>query len=81
MEWQPQRFLHDLSTRQKRAYMPNGYGIRGCPGSELSMVGIKAYLMLLLRDYDVQLDDFDVIPGFVSTWMIPKATYHVGLAA
>lgn len=77
MKWEPDRFTAGLSRDQKRAYMPTGYGTRSCPGSELSMLGIKAYLAILLRNYEVDLEDVEEVPGFVSSTMISYAQCRI----
>jgi cytochrome P450 len=44
-----------MTTERRKAYIPVGYGPRACPdfASNISMMGFKAFLKILLPKYDV----------------------------
>lgn len=56
-EFIPERFLGDTNKIEKNSFIPFGGGIRQCPGRHLGMIGIKTFIALLFRKYDVSLED------------------------
>ena len=59
--------------------MPVGYGPRACPAfaSDISMMGVKAFLMLLLPKWDVVVDYFMPVPGTMAEEMPEDTGYTV----
>ncbi|KAF0343276.1 cytochrome P450 [Gigaspora margarita] len=53
----PERFLGDTNKIEKNSFIPFGGGIRQCPGRHLGMTGIKTFIALLFRKYEVSLED------------------------
>ncbi|CAG8595293.1 3275_t:CDS:2 [Gigaspora rosea] len=56
-EFIPERFLGGTNKIEKNSFIPFGGGIRQCPGRHLGMTGIKTFIALLFRKYDVSLED------------------------
>ncbi|CAG8616995.1 8957_t:CDS:2 [Gigaspora margarita] len=56
-EFIPERFLGDNNKIEKNSFIPFGGGIRQCPGRHLGMTGIKTFIALLFRKYEVSLED------------------------
>ena len=77
----PYRFLQKQTPEQRRAYSPVGFGPRACPAfaSDISMMGVKAFLMLLLPKWDVSVEDFEAVPGTMAEEM-PEGTGYVAKA-
>ncbi|CAG8497820.1 16964_t:CDS:2 [Funneliformis caledonium] len=50
----PDRFLND---REKSMNFQFGGGIRMCPGRNLAMMELKAFMVLMYRKYDIELVD------------------------
>ena len=78
-EFRPHRFLERNTAETRRAYMPVGYGPRACPAfaSDISMIGVKAFLMLLLPKYDVLVDEFVPVPGTMAEEIPEETLYRV----
>ena len=79
LEFRPHRFLEKATAETRRAYMPVGYGPRACPAfaSDISMIGVKAFLMLLLPKYDVIVDEFTPVPGTMAEEIPEETRYRV----
>jgi cytochrome P450 len=78
-EFRPHRFLEKMTPETRRAYEPVGYGPRACPAfaSDISMIGVKAFLMLLLPKYDVMVEDFVPVPGTMAEEIPEDTLYRV----
>lgn len=73
-EFVPQRWLDKRIP--KGAYMPTGYGPRGCPGFRLSMMGTKMYMAMLVRNHEVWLDEFVPVPVWTGYRSVPDTTFY-----
>jgi cytochrome P450 len=79
LDFRPHRFLEPMTAEMRRAYMPVGYGPRACPAfaSDISMIGVKAFLQILLPKYDVKVDYFVPVPGTMAEEMPEETLYSV----
>ncbi|CAG8701260.1 20325_t:CDS:2 [Cetraspora pellucida] len=56
-EFIPERFLNNTNKFEKNSFIPFGGGIRQCPGRHLGMIGIKTFIALIFRKYEISLED------------------------
>jgi hypothetical protein len=67
----PERFLFD-DRNTKDHFMPFGFGKRMCVGFRFAELAAKLYLILMLRNYDVTMEDFEQVPRFTGFLDVEK---------
>ena len=66
-EFDEERFLRDERLSRSSNYRPWGGGSTVCPGKYLSKLTVLSFTALLLRKFDMELEEFQKIPGMEMT--------------
>ncbi|QRV97731.1 cytochrome P450 family protein [Ceratobasidium sp. AG-Ba] len=62
--FEPERFLGGGKDKVRGRFIPFGGGFSVCSGRHLATTQIKAYMVTLLSEFEVELENGQAIPGF-----------------
>ncbi|KAG8679443.1 Cytochrome P450 7B1, partial [Ceratobasidium sp. 394] len=67
-KFEPERFMDGGKEKLKGRFIPFGGGSSICSGRHLALTQIKAFIIVLLSEFDVSLEDErQILPGFSSS--------------
>lgn len=78
MVFDPGRWLNQDGTLKslkeaRQGQFPLGYGPRACPGAQLANIEMKIVLAMLVKHFDLALDDGAVVQEVFTTSVVPES--------